>query len=126
MPNTTPRSVIRRFPLVPKPPREYPSACLGGSLSCAGLGPPRLGTTSGFLFRSARGTAGGNDGGIDQPQRVAQATMVFALFPQPRENLSPGPVPSPTPETGRDAVPGTGAFREVAPWGAGVKPPEDA
>src|SRR5207302_10765185 len=118
IPSTTPRSVTRRFTLVPKPPREYPSACLEGSLSCAGLGPPRLGTTSGFFFRPARGTAGADDGGIDKPQRVAQATLVFLLFQQLREDPSPGAVASPTPETGRHALPGTGAFGDVPPGGA--------
>src|SRR5215831_12588206 len=126
MPSPMPRSVIRRFTLVPKPPREYPSACLGGSLSCAGLGPPRVGTTSGFFFRPARGPAGANDGGINEPQRVTQATLAFPLFQQPREDSSPGAVAAPPPEPGIHALPGSVAFRDVAPGGARVEAPENA
>ena len=111
---------------MPKPPREYPSACLGGSLSCAGLGPPKLGITSGFFFRPARGPAGANDGGIDEPQRVAQATLVFPLFQQLPKDLSPRAVTSPAPEPAIHASPGTVAFRDVAPGGAGMESPEDA
>jgi hypothetical protein len=90
------------------------------------LGPPKLGTTSGFFFRPACGPAGANDGGIDEPQRVAQATLVFPLFQQLRKDLSPRAVTSPAPEPALHASPRTVAFRDVAPGGAGVESPEDA
>jgi hypothetical protein len=78
------------------------------------------------FFRPTRGPAGANDGGIDEPQRVAQATLVFPFFQQLRQDLRPRAVTSPAPEPALHASPGTVAFRDVAPGGAGVESPEDA
>src|SRR5262249_3279369 len=126
MPSTTPRSVVKRFTLVPKPPREWPSACLGGSSSCAGLGPPRLGTTSGFFFRPAGGAAGAKDGGIDEPQFVAQAALTLKVFQQMGEDPSPSAVFPPRSEAAVASFPGAVTLGDVAPGGAGVETPEDA
>src|SRR5437867_963335 len=98
MPSTTPRSVTNRCTLVPKPPREYPSACSGGSLSCAGGGASSIGTRSGFFFRPTCGSAGADDGGIDVPQRAAQAAAALQVFQQVRENLAPSTIAAPAAE----------------------------
>lgn len=95
-------------------------------MSCAGRGPPRVGTASGFFFRPACGAAGADDSGIDEPQGVAETPLTFEVFQQVRENPSPGAVFTPASEAAVDGFPRAIALGNVTPRGAGVEAPQDA
>src|SRR5436853_4433471 len=71
-----------RWILVPKPPRERPSAWSGGSCSCASLRPPSRRDPPAFFFRPGGCPAGPNDGPIDTPEVMIDEALVVQFIQQ--------------------------------------------
>src|SRR5437016_2209167 len=112
--------------LVPKPPRERPSAWSGGSLSCDSLRPPSLRGPLAFFFRPGSSPAGPNDGAIDTPQVVIDEALVVQLVQQRGDKTNPGAVLAPCVEAVEDGLPRPVTFGEVTPRGAGMQDPQDS
>src|SRR5262245_63039123 len=115
-----------RWILVPKPPRERPSAWSGGSRICASLRPPNRRGRPAFFFRPGRRPAGADDGAVDAPQVVVELAGVVQFVQQRGDNADPGAVGAPAGEAIGGGLPGAVAFREVAPGSAGMQDPQDA
>jgi hypothetical protein len=83
---------------------------------------PRIG----MFLGTAGGAGGADEGGVDEPQVAAQAPVPLEVVEQRGEDLGPGAVATPAVEPVGDGLPGSIAFREITPGGAGVEDPEDA
>ncbi len=79
-----------------------------------------------ILFRSTRGTAGADNGGIDKPQVVPQAAALLQVLQKKGENFGQGAIAAPAAEAAIDGLPGTIALRDVPPRRTGVQAPQDA
>jgi hypothetical protein len=79
-----------------------------------------------MLLRTAGGAGGADDGGVEEPKVAAQATVPLEVVEQVGEDRGPGAVAAPAVEPVVDGLPGSIAFREVAPGSTRVEDPEDA
>lgn len=80
-----------------------------------------------FIFPPSGGrSAGADDGTVDTPEVVIDLLLVVQFVEQRGDDPDPGAVLPPSVETLEDRLPGTVAFREVAPRGTGMEDPEDA
>src|SRR5258707_4362567 len=115
-----------RWILVPKPPRERPSAWSGGSWSCASFRPPSLREAPDFFSRSCGSPTGADDGAVDAPQVVVNQALVIQFVQEPGDDTDPRAVPAPAVEAVVNGFPRPIAIREVAPGSAGVQDPKNA
>src|SRR4051795_12618175 len=115
-----------RWIFVPNPPRERPSAWSDGSCICADFGPPNRRGPPAFFFRPGGRPAGSDDGTVDAPEVVVDLASVIQFVQQRGDDASPGAVLSPPVEGLEGRLPGSIAFREIPPWGAGMEDPEDS
>jgi len=74
---------------------------------------------------SASGSTGSNNGAIDAPQVMSEATMAFQMVEEVGEEFGPGAIPPPTIKAVINGLPGTIAFRHVPPRGSGMENPEN-
>jgi hypothetical protein len=75
---------------------------------------------------TAGSPTGSNNGAIDAPQAMSEATVAFQMVEEMREEFGPGAIPPPTIEAVVNGLPGTVAFRNVPPRGSGMEDPENA
>src|SRR5438128_1486031 len=115
-----------RCVLVPKPPRERPSAWSCGSWSCIDSGPHSCGGGSGFFFRPSGGRVGAVDGAVETPQIAVDEARLIELEQQSVKDLGPGAVLTPAVEAVVDGLPGAVTLRRVGPGGASMQVPKDA
>src|SRR3954453_12502042 len=112
--------------LVPKPPRERPSAWSCGSCICIDSGPLSCGGGSGFFFRPSGGRVGAVDGAVETPQLAIDEARLVELEQESVKDLGPGAVLAPTIEAVVDGLPGAVTFRRVGPGGASMQVPKNA
>jgi hypothetical protein len=75
---------------------------------------------------SASGPTGSNNGAIDAPEAMSEATVAFQMVEEMSEEFGPGAIPPPTIEAIINSLPGTIAFRNVPPRGSAMENPENA
>jgi hypothetical protein len=71
-----------------------------------------------LLTGSARRPTRSNNGAIDAPQAMAEATVAFQVIEEMSEEFGPGAIRSPTIEAVVDGLPGAIAFGNIPPRGS--------
>jgi hypothetical protein len=78
-----------------------------------------------LLTGSARRPTRSNNGAIDAPQAMAEATVALQVVEEMREEFGPGAIRSPTIKAVVDSLPWAIAFGNVPPRGSRVQDPEN-
>jgi hypothetical protein len=86
----------------------------------------KLGGRAWMVEGSACGSTGSDNGAIDTPQAMSEATVAFQMVEQLSEEFGPGAIPPPTIKAVINGLPRTIAFRHVTPRGSGMENPENA